>query len=238
MTSRFQERLWRDLVREHGAALAQIAPPAPPRRRARPGLVVGTTGALAGLGTTLALVLGATGTSPAFAVTHNADGTVSVTINRMDGIRAANAKLAALGLPVRAVPVTTGCTTAVTEPPPNVSASPAPVRVARIEPRAIPHGDTLLLADQQHGQRLRLVEVRGAVPACLLKGVPGGVQCVPGAPTGDTTAPASPPTTNEPSAGATQKPVASVCRVALQGDHPVRTAARAPRAVHNGTLIY
>ena len=54
--SKFKDRLWRELVREHGADLAQIRRPAAKHaRRARPRVLAGTTLGLAGAGTALAL---------------------------------------------------------------------------------------------------------------------------------------------------------------------------------------
>ena len=56
--SNFKDRLWRDLVREHGAQLAQIDGTAARHgRRARARVLAGTTVGLAAVGTTLALVL-------------------------------------------------------------------------------------------------------------------------------------------------------------------------------------
>ncbi len=53
---------------------------------------------LAGEGATVALVLGAASTSPAFAVTRHHDRTVTVWVKRSDGIAGANTKLHQLGI--------------------------------------------------------------------------------------------------------------------------------------------
>ena len=71
--SKFEDHLWREVVRQHGHDL-EPAPPSPPRvkpplRRARPRVLAGTTLGLAAVGAALALVLGAASSSPAFAVT-------------------------------------------------------------------------------------------------------------------------------------------------------------------------
>ena len=70
--SKFDDRLWRDIVREHGSDLAQMR--SPPRQacvRARPRMLAGSRVGLVGLATAAALILGAASRSPAFAVTHN-----------------------------------------------------------------------------------------------------------------------------------------------------------------------
>jgi hypothetical protein len=103
----FKDRLWRDLVREHGADLARIDRAVPPRPRRR--VVAAGAAGLVAAGTALLVALGTSGTPPAFAVQRHADGTVTVTINRIEGIRGANARLAALGVNVRAVPFDAGC---------------------------------------------------------------------------------------------------------------------------------
>jgi hypothetical protein len=108
--SKFEDSLWRDLMRDHGSDLAQQAgPPARRTRRTRPRLLAGTTVGLAGAGTALALALGAASSSPAFAVNRNHDGSVTVMIERIDGIPRANRKLALLGIRARAVQVAQGC---------------------------------------------------------------------------------------------------------------------------------
>ena len=90
--SKFKDRLWRELVRDHGKDLAQITRPEVKRsRRARPRVLAGTSLGLAGVGAAVVLAVGAASTSPAFAVTPNHDGTVQVTIFRRAGIAGANA---------------------------------------------------------------------------------------------------------------------------------------------------
>jgi hypothetical protein len=95
--TKFTDNLWTDLVREHGPALAQAARPEPGRVR-RPRVLAGSTLALAGAGTAIALGLTATGSTPAFAVTTSADGSVLVTINQTSALPQANAKLTAMGI--------------------------------------------------------------------------------------------------------------------------------------------
>ena len=98
--SKFTDHLWRDLAREHGAALAHADRPEPgqaPLLR-RPRVLAGSTLGLAAVGAALALTLTATGSTPAYAVTTNSDGSVLVTINQKTALPQANAKLTAMGI--------------------------------------------------------------------------------------------------------------------------------------------
>src|SRR5215468_457819 len=109
--SKFEDRLWREVVRRHGADLAQMTrPPAKPARRARPRILAGTSVALAVAGAVVALVLSAASSPPAFAVSRNSDGTYTVSLQKLAAIHGANARLAALGIRARLVVVTQGCT--------------------------------------------------------------------------------------------------------------------------------
>jgi len=99
--TKFTENLWRDLAREHGAALVQAGRPGPGRAR-RPRVIAGSTLALAGVGAAVALVLTSTSSTPASAavtVAKVSDGSILVTLNQ-PGSRAmaqADQKLAAMG---------------------------------------------------------------------------------------------------------------------------------------------
>ena len=165
--SKFEDRLWRELVRRHGADLAQMTRPAAKRaRRARPRLLAGTSLALAGVVAALALVLSAASSPPAFAVSRNPDGTVTVTIHQITAIPRANARLAGLGIRARLVEVAPGCTVKAL-PPAAVAAmklatsmagSAAPqVAIARLDPRKIPAGKWQVIipdvSSRRHGPR-------------------------------------------------------------------------------------
>jgi hypothetical protein len=98
--TRYTDNLWGDLVREHGATLAH-ADRAEPGRAAllrRPRVLAGSTLALAGVGTALTLGLTAATSTPAFAVTRSADGSVLVQMSQEQNIVQANAKLIAMGI--------------------------------------------------------------------------------------------------------------------------------------------
>ena len=98
--TKFTDNLWRDLAREHGPALAHADRPEPGRAPLlrRPRVLAGSTLALAGAGTALTLGLTATGSTPAYAITTNSDGSVLVTINQATSLPQANAKLTAMGI--------------------------------------------------------------------------------------------------------------------------------------------
>jgi hypothetical protein len=178
--SKYKERLWRELVREHGAELAEISRPARHGRVARPRLLAGTTVGLAGLGTAIALLLSAASSSPAFAVSQNHDGTVRVVIWRIDALHSVNARLAQLGFRARFVQVAPGC---AAPPPALLAAALARKQVkadwvkakngsltAKFDPKQIPAGRTLVMTAWRHGQAIKVGPghiVVGATPNCV-----------------------------------------------------------------------
>ncbi len=185
--SKFEDRLWRQLVRDHGAELDQMRRPASKHAwRSRPRMLAGTTVGLAGIGTAVALLLGAASSSPAFAVTQNSDGTVSVKIQRLSGIAGANQKLASLGIRARAVAVGAGCDSNWTVNKQELQAGPVrkpdtaaqlhalvaarAAAAAKIDPGKIPVGHTIVIATWRAGQQVHLYASRavaGPPPACL-----------------------------------------------------------------------
>src|SRR5215475_12414069 len=109
--TKFTDHLWRDLSREHGPALAHAARPEPGRAR-RPGLIAGSTLALAAAGTALGLGLTSTsGSTPAggikkvvtaaYTITEKSDGSVLVQVNQRQSILAADAKLSSMGIQLK-----------------------------------------------------------------------------------------------------------------------------------------
>ena len=98
--SEFEDNLWVTVVREHGDELAHAERSAHTHRRAscrsrspgRPRVwrAIAPTSAAA-------LLFGASTSPPAFAVTRNPDGTVTVNLIHQSGIAGANKKLAATG---------------------------------------------------------------------------------------------------------------------------------------------
>lgn len=187
--SRFEDRLWGELVEHHGALLAQ--PPAltltPPARlrpssltRRRPLAVAGAALAAVAAAVVIALSSGG-GPAPAYAVTQNPDGTVTVTVRELTATPALESVLVSMGLPVRAAPVEAACRTR----PGQYRQAPLPlagqeplytpshtggVTSVTIDPRRIPDGDTLLLGVREAGPNAIVLEIalyRGATPPCL-----------------------------------------------------------------------
>jgi hypothetical protein len=183
--SKFKDRLWQQLVREYGHELEQMTrPPGKRARRMSPKLLAGTSFGFAGAGTVAALVLSAASSTPAFAVSRDRDGAVTVTISTIDGIRGANARLAELQVPARAVEVARGCGAQL--PPgamlhalgtvyrggttPGPHTAPLTLVRARFYPREIPRGHTLLLPTWRVGGKLTIVRgaaVVGPPPPCF-----------------------------------------------------------------------
>jgi hypothetical protein len=66
-------------------------------RRTRPRVLAGGTLGLAGVGAALVVVLSGSTAAPAFAITQEGDGSVSVQLNQNSALPQVNAKLAAMG---------------------------------------------------------------------------------------------------------------------------------------------
>lgn len=100
--TRFKDNLLDDLMREHGETVQE----APERRTMRPLLVAAAALAIAGAAT---VAITTNSTKEAFAVTRNADGSVTVTIRDIKGVGPANAKLREYGIGAKAVPMSRDC---------------------------------------------------------------------------------------------------------------------------------
>ena len=106
--AKFADQLFDDLMREHGPALARTVPPAHPKRHSttRRTLLAGG-GTLAVAGAVAGALVAGSGT-PAYAVTKNPDGTITLAVYQQAGIAQANAGLRQLGdqqlvvVPIRA----------------------------------------------------------------------------------------------------------------------------------------
>jgi hypothetical protein len=148
--TKFEDHLWREFVHEHGTALAQMSTSTAKPIRRGPRLVAGTSLGLAGVGAAVALVLGASATSPAFAVTRNHDGTVTISIRRASGIAGANARLNQLGIRAEVMqhaPAGFRCTSTIAQPGRGAPASERYIANVHwtIDPRRVPAGRTLAL---------------------------------------------------------------------------------------------
>lgn len=194
--SRFQERLWEELVRDHATALACPAgsldllprltiveprgaallwlPTFRPRRLPQPRRLAATLAALAAVVAGVS-ILTTTGTTPsaAYAVTQNPDGTISVSIDELTGVAGANEQLARLGVSAKVVPIQAGCS-APGEAVPIPSSLDAKIAHVQgqglaIRPDLVPPGETLVLTARQSGAIVGLgyALYRGMAPACI-----------------------------------------------------------------------
>ena len=197
MMAKFEDQLFDDLMRTHGAALDAVPdrPPTPGRGVGRAlgvgGAVLGAAGVIALTGTVL------TGGTPAYAVTKGADGVVEVSISDITGVTGANEELRRLGVRAVAVPMRDGC----------VDLRSLPVDTDRFDTElnstveevdglstgtlsfdadGIPEGDTLLLAAAQSPTSVSLAAalIMGPAPDCV---------SVPTPPADDPTDPADGP---------------------------------------------
>ncbi len=140
--SEFEDNLWVTVVREHGDELAHAERSAHTHRRAsRPQLLAGTTAGLAAIATAAALLFGASTSPPAFAVTRNPDGTVTVNLIHQSGIAGANKKLAAMGVRARIA--------AQAKTPPKLVCSGGTAPTITFDPASIPKSQVLTIAPGQ-----------------------------------------------------------------------------------------
>lgn len=135
------------------------------------------TGPLTGIAVAavVAFGLGSSATAPAFAVTDNANGTVTVTIRDISGLAGLNAEFARRGIRAVAVPIVQGCITTLRHGPPQLVQGAIRVpdlasSTVTFTPGMLPHGDTLVVAARQTGknQVQEVVGVSGGpTPTCV-----------------------------------------------------------------------
>jgi hypothetical protein len=92
------ERAARPLGAERGRGADAVVATRARRIRPRRRVLAGSTLGLAGVGAALVLALSGSAAAPAFAITRNAAGSVSVQINQLQSLPAANHKLTAMGI--------------------------------------------------------------------------------------------------------------------------------------------
>lgn len=164
--TKFSDELFDDLMREHGPALANATTPSAPKRHVKPrrALMASGGGVLAVAAVAGTLVATSGSASPAYALTKNPNGTITLAVYQKSGIAEANAKLRLLGdKNVVLVPVEPGC--------PGISSLRKPAVPARIsgetstsvrggngggtvtvDAPGIPDKDILVIAVQNTGQ--------------------------------------------------------------------------------------
>lgn len=141
-------------------------------RSLRPRVLASLTGCAAVIATAVAVLLGSGG-APAYAVTRNSDGTVSVKLMSIAGVDGANHALASLGVRARFVQVlATARYVAQTQPCKGLPAGAE--RTITINPASIPQGRLEALAVDHAAQ----VRFYAAVPAGSLSAVAARVHAM------------------------------------------------------------
>jgi hypothetical protein len=172
---KFEERLLGDLVQRHGVAIREAVRPAPHPSSARPLWIA--AGALTVAGSIAVAVTGLGGNSPAFAVSKDADGVVTLSIKDIRAVDAANAELRKIGAPIVAVPMTADCKDTfeidegfVGEMSGTVTGGSGDEGSVTLRTKGLRPGSTVLVAAKKDGDVLTLSDgfaVRGKVPSCL-----------------------------------------------------------------------
>ncbi len=188
--SRFEDQLWSELALAHSTMPSDDYHPAAASRRWASRGRFAAAGALALAGAAVAVLLSVSAgpSAPAaFAITQQPDGAITLTLNEIVGVGAANQELATLGVRARLAEVEPGCTaTGEIIPPRSYSRQRQEEMVETqrgdgpglnglvwtIHPSAIPTGDTLLItAEVIAGTPVPVVSsttslYRGAAPTC------------------------------------------------------------------------
>lgn len=174
--TKFADQLFTDLMNEHGPALETVPPPA---RRTVPRpvwLAAGVVG-MAGAVTAGVAVFG--GGTPAYAVTDNGNGTVTISLHQLSGVDGANGALRGLGDRVVVVPVQPGCpaigSLPIARPGPRNNPTGVSVRAGSsdgritVDAHGVPAGDTMLVAasHEPNGMRVSAVLISGPAPRCV-----------------------------------------------------------------------
>ena len=178
--TRFADQLFDDLMQEHESTLARTRPQAPRRPFATRRTVL--AGSAAGAAVAVAAgVLVAGGGTPAYAVTANPDGTVTVAVHQDSGVAGANARLAQLGDgKVVVVPFGTNCPS---PNPPAVSGKHKMISVGSrvskngsvtVHAKGIPAGDILVVAFETSGRTRFGLSTLASPPAPSCLNLPAG----------------------------------------------------------------
>jgi hypothetical protein len=175
--TKFTDGLFDDLIREHGAALSATPMPAPNQKRRFTGRPVLLSAGAAGLALAATVgTLAASGGTPAYAVTANRDGTVSLAVYQPSGYAGANAKLREMHKQVVVVPVEAGCPLINTLPVAAVVTSEVwgdklgPGNTVEVTITGLPAGDYLLVGLQHlkgGGWAAGSKTIKGPAPSCV-----------------------------------------------------------------------
>jgi hypothetical protein len=192
MTS-LEDVIWQDLVATHNADQIQMpsATHVPPRGHRGPRLAVGAGGLAAATAAAVLVLSGTSGTPPAYALTANANGSYTLTINDLKtAIPEVNAEFAKLGVHAKAIPVTSTCTAPDTAGIPLFDYGTANTSESMTVDNAnIPSGWTAFLAVEQmpNGHvAMAIGTTPEPLPACLNSNQPLST-ATPASPTGTDT---------------------------------------------------
>jgi hypothetical protein len=183
MMTKFEDRLFHELMRDHGTELSAQQAARKTRAIARP--VWLSSGVIAAAGASaVGLVMFGSGATPAFAVTQNDNGTATIALHQMSGITGANAKLHSLGDNVIIVPVRPGCEPISSLPLPPGSGHVSGSGSENVETGAItvnvtglPAGDIVVVAasHKRNTYQMATVVTTPPAPSCVsLPATPSG----------------------------------------------------------------
>jgi len=176
--TKFADQLYTDLLREHGSTLADTRPLAGSRGQSASRRVLLATGAGSIAVAATAGVLTAGGGTPAYALTTNQDGTVTLAVYQESGIAQANARLQQLGDRVVVVPVRPGCPSIHSLPPPAVRPHKSSITMTsgrskdgtvKVRASGIPAGDILVVGIEvsAHGSVGEAALTTPPAPSCV-----------------------------------------------------------------------
>jgi hypothetical protein len=187
--TRFEDRLFGELMTEHGHHLQAVARPAPARHRVRrPVWLASGAAGVAATATAAVLALGSAPAYAAYSVTRH-DGAVSVSVYRASGVAGANAALHKMHTRVVVLPVRPGCPPVGSLPRPQPAPHPAVWVSTGVNGQghrsvtvkikgSIPAGDTMILAfsgNPRSGSVGTAGIITGPVPRCVsLPSAPSG----------------------------------------------------------------
>ena len=186
--TKFEDRLYGQLMADHGHHLTTAPPPhpAPARRRARRPvwLATGAAATAAAAAATAAVMALSSAPAAAYSVTRHADGTVTITVTRPSGVAGANLTLHGMHARVAVIPVRPGCPAFGSLPHPRPAPHPNVSVRAGVNSRGhrsvtvkvwgkggIPKGDTMVLAFSGNPRGGGAVGaggiIAGPVPRCV-----------------------------------------------------------------------
>jgi hypothetical protein len=174
--TKFEDQLFADLMTQYRPVLDRM-PAQKPARRVAPRVAWLTGAATAGAAGAVTAAVMLAGGSPAYAVTQNPDGTVTLSVASKAGVQPANARLKVLGDPVVVVPTGPNCPSMASLPHPTLV--PGNVISGRssdtnglliIDLEGVPAGDTAIVAMStlpEGGTAMVTGIISGPVPSCV-----------------------------------------------------------------------